>query len=169
LLVLLGTSTPTGVAPCSGTITGNTTGGVAPYIYSLNGGAPQASNFFATLCPGTYTLEVTDANGCVRVYITTIQEAALSIDNLTFNGTVNIYPNPSQGVLHIDIESGELLGALDLQIYNVIGQSIYKTNFTSTTNSLKETINLGTPAKGIYTLVITDVHNRKYIKKVVIE
>lgn len=36
-------------------------GGIPPYSYSLNGGAPQESNVFAGLGAGTYTVDVQDA------------------------------------------------------------------------------------------------------------
>ncbi|MBK8608837.1 MAG: gliding motility-associated C-terminal domain-containing protein [Chitinophagaceae bacterium] len=47
-----------------GTIVVNPTSGTAPYMYSLNGGTPQASNTFTGLAPGSYTVDFTDFNGC---------------------------------------------------------------------------------------------------------
>ncbi|MDO6389863.1 gliding motility-associated C-terminal domain-containing protein [Pontibacter sp. BT731] len=43
---------------------GQVTGGTAPYTYSLNGAAFQASTAFAALAPGEYEVTVKDANGC---------------------------------------------------------------------------------------------------------
>lgn len=40
-------------------------GGVAPYLYSLNGGAYQSTGIFAGLNYGSYTLQVKDAIGCL--------------------------------------------------------------------------------------------------------
>ncbi len=55
-------------ANCSGTATGSitvtATGGTVAYSYSINGGAPQASNVFAGLASGNYTILVTDGKGC---------------------------------------------------------------------------------------------------------
>lgn len=45
--------------------------GVAPYSFSLNGGAPQTSNSF-TVSAGTQHINVTDAGGCTAVLDTTI-------------------------------------------------------------------------------------------------
>lgn len=39
-------------------------GGLAPYQYSINGNTFQATNTFANLTPGPYTVTVKDANGC---------------------------------------------------------------------------------------------------------
>ncbi len=65
--VLQATATATD-AGCNGTTTGSVTvsatGGTAPYGYSINGGAPQASNVLAGLASGNYTILVTDGKGC---------------------------------------------------------------------------------------------------------
>ena len=53
-------------APTAGSITVNATGGVAPYTYSINGGAPQSSNVFSGLTQGTKTIVIKDA-GCQTV------------------------------------------------------------------------------------------------------
>jgi gliding motility-associated-like protein len=64
------TFTPSFLPPtCNGasnaTITANASGGTAPYLYSLNTGANQASTVFTGNIPsGTYTLTVTDNNSC---------------------------------------------------------------------------------------------------------
>ena len=41
------------------------TGGTAPYTYAWNGGATSTNATNASLTAGTYTVNVTDANGCV--------------------------------------------------------------------------------------------------------
>ena len=47
--------------PAGGSITINTQGGIAPYAYSINGGAFQTSNVFSGLTQGNKTITVKDA------------------------------------------------------------------------------------------------------------
>lgn len=47
-----------------GSVTIETSGGTAPYTYTLNGN-DQSSNEYTDLAAGDYTVTVTDANGCV--------------------------------------------------------------------------------------------------------
>ena len=47
---------------CNGSITVDASYGIAPYIYSINGGATyQTASIFTNLCPGTYTIITSDA------------------------------------------------------------------------------------------------------------
>lgn len=65
-MVITAQATPTGCAQANtGTIAGTVTGGQAPLIYNLNGGNSQInSGTYGNLGAGTYTIGVTDAQGC---------------------------------------------------------------------------------------------------------
>ncbi len=58
------TQSATGCGKNDGTITITATGGVAPYQYSLNGGAKQSSNVFSALAGGTYSVVIYDSKPC---------------------------------------------------------------------------------------------------------
>lgn len=63
------------------TIVVSPTGGTAPYNFTINNGADQASNTFVNLGAGTYTIGVIDANGCNTTLIYVVTEpAALSVN-----------------------------------------------------------------------------------------
>ncbi len=49
----------------NGSIVATATGGTGPYMYSLNSGTPQSSGTFSGLAAGSYTVQATDANGCI--------------------------------------------------------------------------------------------------------
>ena len=56
----------------NGIITAVVTGGIGLLQYNINGGAYQPSNVFAGLAPGTYTINVKDANNCIVTKIAVI-------------------------------------------------------------------------------------------------
>ena len=58
-------STPTtSQTACDGSLTASVFGGSAPYTYAWNNGGSATTASINNLCIGTYTLTVTDANGC---------------------------------------------------------------------------------------------------------
>jgi len=62
---------------CNGTITVTASGGTAPYQYSKNGGAFQASPVFGSLCSGSYSITVKDANNCTVVITPSVTQPAV--------------------------------------------------------------------------------------------
>ena len=80
----------------TGSITITSSGGVTgTHVYSLNGGAFQASNIFDQLSAGTYTITVRDANNCTKSTTVVIGEptilsgAITSQTNVACNGQAN--------------------------------------------------------------------------------
>jgi gliding motility-associated-like protein len=50
----------------------NTSGGVTPYQYSINGAGYVSSDSFSGLSFGTYSIAIKDANSCVKTYTKTL-------------------------------------------------------------------------------------------------
>lgn len=70
---------------CNGTVFIYAVGGVAPLTYSLNGGMPQVNPAVGALCAGTYTVVVSDANGCsVTSYAYLTQPTILTLPAATY-------------------------------------------------------------------------------------
>lgn len=91
---------------CDGTAVGNMSGGTLAYTYSWSPGNPTGQNTasVSALCPNTYTLKVTDGNGCITNQTVTItQPTAISLvttsTSPTCNGVCNgsITATPSGG------------------------------------------------------------------------
>ena len=65
---------------CNGSINISSTGGVSPYLYSLNGGGSQTSSNFNGQCANALlTIDATDANGCLA------SDSILLIEPLVMN------------------------------------------------------------------------------------
>lgn len=67
---------------CDGNALGSATGGASPYTYSWSNSVNTANN--PNLCPGTYTLTVTDQNLCVNIINVTINPG-LPLPSSAFN------------------------------------------------------------------------------------
>ncbi|HEX5637047.1 MAG TPA: SprB repeat-containing protein, partial [Gammaproteobacteria bacterium] len=68
----------------NGAITVTATKGTAPYSYSLEGGAYQASNIFSNLTAGSYKIKIKDAGGCTKDIDATIKQIS---SNITLTAT----------------------------------------------------------------------------------
>jgi gliding motility-associated-like protein len=82
----------------SGVIQADAYGGAAPYRYSLNGGAAQASGMFTGLSSGLYTITVWDANNCKTA------------EALLINAPIQVSVDLGDDI-HIDLGSGATLNA----------------------------------------------------------
>ena len=74
---------------CDGVVRANVTGGTPPYTYAWTGGLSGATN--TGVCPGNYTLTVTDANNCTQTMTATVN--AVTSLNVTLSQGVPITCN----------------------------------------------------------------------------
>jgi hypothetical protein len=117
-------------------------GGTGAYTYVLNGGTPQSGNIYSNLAVGTYTVMVTDINGCsVTSSPFTISNPPLLIASATGSSQVSCH-NASDGMITVTASGGT--GALS---YSLNGGTLQTSNIF---NGL---------AAGTYTVVVTDVNN----------
>lgn len=90
-----------------GSFTVNAQGGTVPYLYTINGGTPQTSNVFSISTGGTYTLSVTDANGCPTATMVDSVNApsavVFTIDTATISLLCN---NQNNGFIGISASGG---------------------------------------------------------------
>ncbi|UTW67775.1 T9SS type A sorting domain-containing protein [bacterium SCSIO 12643] len=72
---------------CDGEISANITGGSAPYSYIWSNGS--AVNPITNLCAGTYTVTVTDANGCTATSTAIVTEPTVLVVSTTLDANVS--------------------------------------------------------------------------------
>lgn len=104
---------------------------------------------------------------------------ALYIDNINIHNVVttsiydeetksgiNVYPNPSSGIVTIDLSVIKKENYL-LEIFNSIGQKVHTEQFIDLSGNIKKEINLGGYGKGIYILNFTSGKKTNSLKIIV--
>ncbi|HET6227913.1 MAG TPA: zinc-dependent metalloprotease [Bacteroidia bacterium] len=104
--------------------------------------AEQEKRILTALANGTYRKGFTTAANSLCSVPTTIKEQAAA-------NSVAIYPNPSSGIFTVESLSNELL---QIQVYDFIGQLVYKTENGNATN--KKEIDLSELPNGMYSIQI---------------
>ncbi len=89
---------------------------------------------------------------------------AIGINEISFKNKFRIYPNPASNV--VNIETLFVNEDVDLVMTNVLGQIVYTDKISKELNS--KAINVGSFAKGVYSLVVSSPSG-KAVYKVVIE
>lgn len=142
-----------GHAACSGTNDNNRYDYYGRFGISWTGNGTNSTRLSNWLDPsntGTTTVDMLDQSA--------------SVDDAIFETSISVYPNPSKGIITIDL--GNLLGDFSYEIINIMGQKL-KAN-TLTTNASE--INLENLSANVYFVKITDHINLKSIvKKIVLQ
>ncbi len=140
---------------CDGSATVMPTGGTPPYTYLWS--ISQTTQTATGLCNGSYTVCVTDANGCTSCTVTTIS-FNVSMPDIT-EKDFSIYPNPFSDILTIsDIE-----GSADIKLFNLLGEVVYYEKITTSPVMVSlSNHDLHTPTlkSGIYLIEITTESGR---------
>lgn len=130
---------------CDGSATVTASGGVAPYTYSWSSGGSTVNE--EDLCAGTYTVTVTDANGCATTESVTI--SAPSPINVSISKNDATCSSGTNGSASVSVTGGN-------------SPYTYKWSTGATSNS----INNLTP--GTYSVTVTDANGCQEIADVTI-
>ena len=135
-----------------GAIDVTVTGGSLPYTYEWIGPgvSGQDGQDLEGISTGSYTVDVTDDNGC-----TTQETFNITTDlrELGAGVTATVFPNPSQGEFVIDVQGG-FQGAMDFLILDAQGRAIQAGQWTATSGAFRTTIDLSGAEAGMYRLVL---------------
>ena len=125
---------------CAGAQTANIvvtpSGGTAPYSFSINNGADQASNTFNNLGAGTYTIGVIDANGCSTSILYTVTEPAPL--NVNMIPTMISCNGANDGVLTAQVSGGTSPYTYAINGGTAVGNPVFN-NLTAGTYMLTAT------------------------------
>jgi len=130
----------------NGSVNINVQGGTAPYTYSWSNGANTED--ISGLEGGSYSVTVTDANGC-----TTTQSFNVSVGvlELVAGMNVSLFPNPSQGEFFLNIEglNGE---KVFWQVTDARGRVVAGEEMFDNAGSVRSLVNLTQASDGMYFL-----------------
>ncbi len=125
-------------------------GGTGTLTYLWSNGATTQN--LVNVAAGTYTVTVTDANGCTDVHSATVsQPTTVGVTNGNIN--ISVFPNPADATATLTISlvnSSEV----NIQITNVTGQVIRTINDANVLNN-QYTLNTTEWAAGVYFVRVT--------------
>ncbi|MBK9673365.1 MAG: gliding motility-associated C-terminal domain-containing protein, partial [Bacteroidetes bacterium] len=124
----------------NGSITATGIGGTTPYQYSLDGITYQASNVFAALAAGVYTVTIKDANNCINT------SSLINVNSNSGATVTAISSNTNCGANNGSITATGLGGTTPYQ-YSLDGITYQANNVFSAL------------ASGTYTVTIKDANN----------
>jgi len=124
----------------------NATGGSGDYDYLWSNGASGTD--LTDLEAGEYTVTLTDLSFCFPPIITTYTiEGITSTNDFSSDKQLNIYPNPTSGV--ITVSSDDNVGKVQLAIYSIEGKEVYSKDHSMTKNASVQ-LDLNRLDAGIY-------------------
>ncbi|PZX92312.1 hypothetical protein DOS84_15995 [Flavobacterium aquariorum] len=114
----------------------------------------ETNQSYTAMVVGSYSVEVTK-NGCTQ-RSTCFDITTLGNKDFDFNSKLSVYPNPFNDVISISLDS-----SAKMEIYDILGQTIYSKKINSGTTSL----NLSNNANGMYLMkIITENNQSKTLK-----
>jgi uncharacterized delta-60 repeat protein len=158
------------------------TSGIAPFMYSINGGAtyvagPNAGYGFQNLQAGTYQLRLRDSRGCestivertVRNYYNcpgTVSSNSFEASSVLSNkDVVSAYPNPNSGQFKLLLQNFQSPKA-EVLIYDAKGTLIQKRSLNLTQNTVAD-FDLKSKAAGLYLIKVVSASGIKNMKVMV--
>lgn len=131
--------------------------------YSLNGTPGYATNF--SWSGTTYSFNYVTPTGTTTTNYNGFTQCSVPLSNSVFatDQSIKLYPNPNQGLLHIDLGNSNLINEVqNISIYDVKGEVVYKTT------GFQSAIGIQNLATGTYFVKIQFV-NTSITKKILVE
>ena len=125
------------------------TGGTTPYTYSWNTTPIQTSSNATNIAAGSYTVTVTDANGCTFSVPATVAPITGINETIDAKNGIRIYPNPTVSELNVITP---LLNEGVVIIYNIIGKQLMNIELDGTTTIVNTSELVG----GMYIYQVVD-------------
>ena len=140
------------------------------YLWTFGDGASDTvmSPIHTYTVNGTYTVKLVVTNGCGSDSITVVLNVnSVGISNTsTISDNINVFPNPSNGIINIQITSQS--SNAQLRIMDASGKLIHNERINTLNGQYNNSIDLSNNSKGVYSLQII-TNNQVITKKVVLD
>lgn len=90
-----------------------------------------------------------------------VNNTTVSVNDISLSSLVNIYPNPTNGILHIETETIQIV---KLKVYSNFGQLVVSKNDTNINQ-----INLSKLLSGLYFIKLEDKNGNTVMKKILVK
>ena len=133
-----------------------------PFAYLWSNGATTED--LTALLGGTYTVVVTDANGCTQTGSYTVLTTSSTTEDAFF-ALFQLSPNPTKGLamLSLKLHKSE---AIRIEVYDMTGRMIWE-NPTLETDALNLSIDLSNQASGMYSVSVW-IENQAFVRKLTV-
>ena len=149
----------------AGSIAISVSGGTEPYTFAwneLDGTFTSDEEDLEGLNPGTYQVEVTDANGCSVQSFEIVVETIVSVAELGKTWNLRVYPNPAVDWVHVDVSAQHL--PLTVELFDGVGRMVWQRIVDGNGQIIK--IPVAQLSKGQYIIRVSDgtlVHHEKIL------
>lgn len=142
-----------------GTIDLTVTGGASPYTFLWDDTSASTTEDLSGLAAGTYTVIITDANGCSDT-ATVIVGSQVGISDNGLGIEISLYPNPNNGEFVLAFSS-QVNG--QVMVTDAAGRLV----FNQSVNGDRMDINLNSIERGLYTITVVNDLGKSSLRFVV--
>ncbi len=147
----------------NGSITANASGGSTPYTYLWSNGGTTAQ--ISGLAAGTYTVTITDGNGCTKISSVTLS-GSVGVAQVTDIALIKVYPNPSKDVCNIMIELNRAQN-VEMKMFNSLGQQVWSQSEKDFKQGIVP-VNVSTLSAAVYTIQLSingSIETLRFVKE----
>lgn len=118
--------------------------------YNWSNGATTASVTFTN--SGTYSLTVSDTNGCSTTDTITVEIWPLGVNQVEAT-SMSVYPNPSTGLFNLSLNNVPA-DQIEIIVMNLNGQVVTTTSAKASNGVVTDVVDLSNQAAGVYLLQV---------------